>query len=201
MKTSNLAVRKSFKTLLLQRGKRCHACRFTSTALRLDELAVEATSNAPPPLPTSSTTGVEHLDPSEVGWKSWDKRELKLGQRAIGSRRLRAAKASVSNIRFEQLPYQCFQEARRVLREDRAEKLAHIAVERKRIEKATALDPSQCSGEAAKKGKLVAMHKHLERLKILADINDPMIKKRFEDGKGKAVRARQLSTTLTSISR
>ena len=90
------------------------------------------------------------------------------------------------SVPFEQLPYQCFQEARKILRDDRTEKLAQIAVERKRIEKATALDPSQCGGEAAKKGKLVAMHKHLERLKILADINDPMIKKRFEDGNGKS---------------
>lgn len=40
-------------------------------------------------------------------------------------------------------------------------------------------------GEAAKKGKLVAMHKYLAELKILADINDPMIRKRFEDGIGK----------------
>ena len=185
MKTSNLTTWRGFNLLLFQRGTRCHACGFASTASRSDELAVEPTDDAPPPPPLPSATGLKPLDPSKVGWKSWDKRELKLGQRAIGSRRLRAAKASVSNIRFEQLPYQCFQEARKVLREDREEKLAQIAVERKRIEKAAAVDPSQCGGEAAKRGKLIAMHKHLERLKILADINDPVIKKRFEDGKGK----------------
>jgi large subunit ribosomal protein L35 len=30
------------------------------------------------------------------------------------------------------------------------------------------------------------MRRYLERLKILADINDPMIKKRFEDAEGKS---------------
>ena len=90
----------------------------------------------------------------------------------------------MSKIPFEQLPYQCFQEARKVLHADRQEKLAEIEIERKRIERAVAVDPSECGGEVAKKGKIVAMQKHLERLKILADINDPMIKKRFEDGKG-----------------
>lgn len=39
-------------------------------------------------------------------------------------------------------------------------------------------------GEASKKGKLIAMQKYLEELKILADINDPVVKKRFEDGMG-----------------
>ena len=28
------------------------------------------------------------------------------------------------------------------------------------------------------------MRRELERLKVLADINDPMVKKRFEDGDG-----------------
>ena len=34
------------------------------------------------------------------------------------------------------------------------------------------------------KGRLVRMQKHLHHLKILADINDPTIRMRFEDGKG-----------------
>lgn len=41
-----------------------------------------------------------------------------------------------------------------------------------------------CGGEYVKKGRLVRMQKYLEELKILADINDPVIKKRFEDGEG-----------------
>lgn len=39
-------------------------------------------------------------------------------------------------------------------------------------------------GEYVKKGKLVRMQKHVENLKILADANDPMVRKRFEDGLG-----------------
>ena len=46
------------------------------------------------------------------------------------------------------------------------------------------LDPAHCGGEAAKKGKLLSMERYLHELKILADINDPVIKKRFEDGQG-----------------
>lgn len=38
------------------------------------------------------------------------------------------------------------------------------------------------SPDHSQKGRLIAMQKYLEELKILADINDPMIKKRFEDG-------------------
>ena len=39
-------------------------------------------------------------------------------------------------------------------------------------------------GGYVKRGKLVRMQKHLEELKILADVNDPVIRKRFEDGFG-----------------
>lgn len=39
-------------------------------------------------------------------------------------------------------------------------------------------------GEFAKRGKLVRMQRFLEHLKVLADVNDPVIKKRFEDGMG-----------------
>ena len=46
------------------------------------------------------------------------------------------------------------------------------------------LDPAHCGGEAAKKGRLLSMERYLHDLKVLADINDPVIKKRFEDGQG-----------------
>ena len=39
-------------------------------------------------------------------------------------------------------------------------------------------------GERQKQIRLDSMSRHLEKLKILADINDPLIKKRFEDGEG-----------------
>ena len=90
---------------------------------------------------------------------------------------------SSDNVPFEQIPYQCFQEARKVLAEDREEKLAQIALMRKRIATWQAV-PQEEIGVPRKKGRLVAMQKHLEHLKILADVNDSVIKKRFEDGMG-----------------
>ncbi len=102
----------------------------------------------------------------------------------VGSRRRRAAIQSSDNVPFEQMPYQCFQEARKVLQEDRESKLVQIAQMRKRIAHWQSVSAADCGGGFAKKGKLVSMQKYLEELKILADINDPLIKKRFEDGEG-----------------
>lgn len=85
---------------------------------------------------------------------------------------------------FELSPYQAFQEARKVLQADREVKLKQIETERRRIAEVQARDASKMGGDAAKKGKLIGLHNQLEELKILADINDPLIKKRFEDGLG-----------------
>lgn len=85
---------------------------------------------------------------------------------------------------FEQLPYQCFQEARNVLSEDREEKIAQISKMRKRIANLEATDAAAAGGEPHKQHRLFSMRNELENLKILADINDPMVKKRFEDGLG-----------------
>ena len=82
------------------------------------------------------------------------------------------------------MPYQCFQEARKVLATDREEKLQKIAHMRKRIAHYQNVPAEQQGGEVSKKGRLVRMQKYLEELKILADVNDPVIKKRFEDGMG-----------------
>lgn len=93
---------------------------------------------------------------------------------------------SSDNIPFEQLPYQTFQEARKILQEDREEKIKAIETERAKIAKLSLQDASAVSGgERQKQIRLDSMRRHLEHLKILADINDPMIKKRFEDGEGK----------------
>ena len=59
-----------------------------------------------------------------------------------------------------------------------------IEEERKRIKKVQETPAERLGGEVSKKGKLVAMQKYLEDMKIWADINDPLVKKRFEDGKG-----------------
>lgn len=62
--------------------------------------------------------------------------------------------------------------------------MVEIAEMRKRIDFWQNVPASDLGGEYAKKGKLVRMQKYLEELKILADVNDPVIKKRFEDGMG-----------------
>ncbi|KAL8767159.1 MAG: hypothetical protein Q9209_006250 [Squamulea sp. 1 TL-2023] len=136
-----------------------------------------STSNIPPP--------GRLLDPNLVATPRLERRLLReTKQQPIGSRRRRAALQSTSNIPFEQLPYQCFQEARNLLLADRQEKLKQIEEERRRIAKVQATPAEQCGGDYVKKGRLVRMQKYLEELKILADINDPVIKKRFEDGEG-----------------
>ena len=73
-----------------------------------------------------------------------------------------------------------------MLAEDRSQKLLEIAEMRKRIAFWQNVPASDLGGEYAKKGKLVRMQKHLEKLKILADVNDPVVKKRFEDGMGQS---------------
>jgi len=144
---------------------------FTTTQ-STQEAALQATS--PTPI----------LDPALVSKKSQEQQLISQGIQPIGSRRRRAALRTSTNIPFEQLPYQCFQEARKILLSDREEKLEQIEEERKRIARLEARDSSQCGGEVVKRAKLIAMRKCLEELKIKADINDPVIKKRFEDGDG-----------------
>ncbi|KAK3069620.1 mitochondrial 54S ribosomal protein YmL35 [Teratosphaeriaceae sp. CCFEE 6253] len=99
--------------------------------------------------------------------------------------------ASTSQIPFSQLPYQCFQEARAFLLEDRQEKVEAIRVQRARIER---LRESVVVGEQdgaveqrkirEKENRLRSMGRKLEELKLMADINDPIVKKKFEDGQG-----------------
>ena len=96
--------------------------------------------------------------------------------------------AQHGGIAFDELPYQCFQEARQILIADRAEKLKQIEKERARIARLRE-DVSDTSpgAEAKRQIRLQSMQKELERLKILADINDPNVKRRFEDGLGKEI--------------
>lgn len=154
---------------------------FATTVSSQVEASIESTS--PPPT----------LDPSLVSTRREERKLIKTGVMPIGSRRRRAALQNSNNIPFEQLPYQCFQEARKILQADREEKLKQITIERWRIEKAQAA--FNANPDAKLKGRLLSMQKYLEELKILADINDPMIKKRFEDGEGIA------STTTPGLQR
>jgi large subunit ribosomal protein L35 len=72
-----------------------------------------------------------------------------------------------------------------VLQADREEKIKEIQRERLRISNLMAQDASTVKGgEQRKQTRLDSMKRYLEYLKIQADINDPLIKKRFEDGEG-----------------
>lgn len=81
-----------------------------------------------------------------------------------------------------------------MLKEDRAEKVAQIEEYKARIvrevEKRNAVE-AQVTDEVEKRivahlgrNRLKRMQKHLTWLKVQADINDPTVKRRFEDGLG-----------------
>lgn len=151
---------------------------FTSASrLALDVETGASETQAPPP----STP--KKRDPNTVT-TAHGERQLLRNQRLtpIGSRRRRAAMQQ-SGLPFSELPYQCFQEARAYLREDRAEKLEAIRVQRERIERLKEVKASETE-QSRKENRLQSMQRQLEELKILADINDPLVKKTFEDGKG-----------------
>lgn len=149
-------------------------------------------------LETSSTPG--QLDPALMSTPSTLEKLSEEQEVLIGSRRRRAALNYSPNIPFEQLPYQCFQEARKILQADREMKLQEIEVQRARIVRLQASETRDEVEERQKQNRLSSMRTRLERLKIFADINDPMIKKRFEDGNGEWSKGRA-SWSLKSVSR
>ncbi|KAI5305144.1 54S ribosomal protein, mitochondrial [Ascosphaera pollenicola] len=121
-------------------------------------------------------------DPNLVVSPRLERRLVRAGTPPIGSRRRRAALQSSDQIPFEQLPYQCFQEARKVIVQDRAEKLKKIGEERARLERLLATPAEQLGGENGKYTKVYGLRRQIELLKIQADINDPIVKRKFEDG-------------------
>lgn len=147
---------------------------FQSTAAPRDEAQAESQN-----LPFN-----KNPDPTLVSSPRLERRLMRKGIAPIGSRRRRAALQNASNIPFEQLPYQCFQEARKILLADREEKLKEIESTRQRLSRLQSVSLEEAGGLQVKKSRTRAMELHLERLKILADINDPLVKRRFEDGLG-----------------
>jgi large subunit ribosomal protein L35 len=125
------------------------------------------------------------LDPRTVHTFKQEK-QLKKFRRLlpIGSRRRRLAIASTENVPFSQLPYQCFQEARKVLAEHRREVLHQIATQQKRVAAQLERSPDSPERELAMRNRIAAMEAKIKELKIEADIHDPLIKKSFEDGHG-----------------
>jgi large subunit ribosomal protein L35 len=149
---------------------------FSTSVSKCDEAEASPSSN--PFLPHNPDP--QHVPPPrlETGLEKASNQDL------VGSRRRRAALQYTSGIPFEQLPYQCFQEARKILIADREEKLKQIEKDRARIIRLRDSDPALCGGEALKKQRLKDMIDKFERLKLMADINDPLVKRRFEDGLG-----------------
>lgn len=154
-----------------------------------EETTTTETSSAPPPPPpqpaeTKSSPVEKRPNPELVSNPRRERRMIRdHSTYPIGSRRRRAALASSANIPFEQLPYQCLQEARKVIQADRADKVAEIEELRGKIMKwtATEVPPER---ERIKELRLQSWTREIERLKILADSNDPLVKKKFEDGVG-----------------
>ncbi|KAH7033357.1 ribosomal protein YmL35 [Microdochium trichocladiopsis] len=131
----------------------------------------------------SATKALLDRNTTTAGWA--EKRLYQKGTHPIGSRRRRAAIRTSENVPFEQLPYQCFQEARKILQADRAEKIKAIAAELDKIKRLEEVPAEKYNGGQAKKNlRLTSLRKHVEELKILADINDPLVKRKFEDGLG-----------------
>lgn len=97
--------------------------------------------------------------------------------------------ATSNQVPFEQMPYQCFQEARKILNQDREEKISKIIEQTEKIKRIEAADASTFrGGEEYKQRRIDSLRKEIEELKILADINDPAVKRRFEDGMGMCLR-------------
>jgi large subunit ribosomal protein L35 len=146
---------------------------FTSAAIRRT-----------PAAETQTTPTEADLDPNTV-LPEFEEQLMKAGKMPIGSRRRRLAIRSTGDLPFEHLPYQAFQEARKILSEDREEKLGKIQREIEKISRLEATKPEDIKGgQNIKDMRLRGLRKYVEELKILADANDPVVKKRFEDGTG-----------------
>lgn len=137
-----------------------------------------------PAAETQTTATEADLDPNTV-LPEFEEQLMKAGKMPIGSRRRRLAIRSTGDLPFEHLPYQAFQEARKILSADREEKLGKIQKEIEKINRLEATKPEEIKGgQHIKDMKLRGLRKYVEELKILADANDPVVKKRFEDGTG-----------------
>ncbi|KAF2000931.1 PEBP-like protein [Amniculicola lignicola CBS 123094] len=167
----------------------------STTAAPREEVQTQVTAApaAPPPATASGKDFMKRwgkLNPELVESKRDERRLIRReGTQPVGSRRRRAAlrrteiRGTVS-IPFEQLPYQCFQEARKFLLEDRKEKIKQIEVQSARLKNIITQDAAVSGGKQAKEVRIQSMKAHINELVILADINDPIVKKKFEDRLG-----------------
>lgn len=158
-----------------------------------DLLSTKFPASAPPVGPEGASTAdqraalkAQWLDPNTTTLL-WAERKLqKQGINPIGSRRRRAAVRQTQGLPFEQLPYHAYQEARKLLAADRLKKLEEIKRAYQRL-KTVEAQPAETyrSGTAHKNKMLYSLRKQLWYLKIQADINDPAVRMKWEDGLGK----------------
>lgn len=157
---------------------------FTSGIARAADVQPPTTTEAPEPKQPSPLD----LDPNSV-LPEFEAALIKAGKMPIGSQRRRVAMRTTGDVPFEQLPYQAFQEARKILAADREDKLAKLTAELEKIAALESKDPGMIKGgQKMKDTKLASLRRYVAQLKILADVNDPLVKKRFEDGLGKTSR-------------
>lgn len=169
---------RSLRTLTLDSPSNLILRSFSSASITRDQVQVEKPQESFYKNPNPETVFVPRLE----------RKLTQAGTPPVGSRRRRMALAYSQGIPFDQLPYQCFQEARKILIEDRKEKLKQIETERVRIARLEATPVDQIrGGELSRQKRLSSMRAELEHLKILADVNDPNVKRRFEDGMGKSM--------------
>lgn len=153
---------------------------FTTTFPRAVDVQTQSSETPEPRQP-----GPLDMDPNTV-LPEFEEQLIRAGKMPIGSQRRRVAMRTTGDIPFEQLPYQAFQEARKILAADREDKLVKIQVQLDKITEMEKRDANDLKGgQEMKDTKLASLRKYVEELKILADVNDPLVKKRFEDGLGK----------------
>jgi large subunit ribosomal protein L35 len=136
---------------------------------------------------TTLTDGgsANQLDPLLVHTRTDEEALKKQGKMPIGSRRRRAALSlPTAGLSFEELPYQCFQEARKILAEQRAETVQKIKLMQERMARLREQDPAISGGEFRKQHRLNSMQRLFDNLKLEADAHDPRVKMNFEDGTG-----------------
>lgn len=177
------AIARPLARQLQQHPQPCAIRPFTAGAARAAEAQEPQTQQTQQTQPS----GLD-LDPNTV-MPEFEAQLIREGKMPVGSRRRRVAMRTTDSIPFEQLPYQAFQEARRILAADREDKLSKIGAELDKIAWLEAKDAAEVKGgQQMKDTKLASLRRHVEQLKILADVNDPLVKKRFEDGLGERCR-------------
>lgn len=134
---------------ILQCLRQAYRGRLAASQLRLDRsfsstAAISTSAETEAAAPKESF--YKAIDPELVSSPRLERRLIRAGKFPVGSRRRRAALQGSPNYPFEQLPFQCFQEARKVLQEDREEKLQQIEKERARLARLREADPATVGG-------------------------------------------------------